>query len=78
MTNLITYGLFRVKSNSKTYTSRQSELNDKACTAIAAAGCASSSSKITHSKTNIYQKQFCRKAGGKCWYDSTMEQWSNG
>lgn len=52
----------------------KSELNNKAHIAIAAAGCASSSSKIY----GLKQKKFYRKAGGKVWYDPTMEQWSNG
>ncbi|XP_022168206.1 uncharacterized protein LOC111032242 [Myzus persicae] len=51
----------------------KSELNSKAHIAIAAAGCASSSSKIYGTK----QKQFYRKAAGKVWYDPTLEQWSN-
>jgi hypothetical protein len=49
-------------------------VNNKAIAAIAAAGCASSSSKIIVSK----QKTNIRKAAGKVWYDPTMEQWSNG
>jgi len=52
----------------------KSELNSKAHIAIAAAGCASSSSKIFSTK----QKQFYRRAAGKVWYDPTLEQWSNG
>jgi len=52
----------------------KNELNSKAHIAIAAAGCASSSSKIYGTK----QKKFYRKAAGKVWYDPTLEQWSNG
>ncbi|XP_050056467.1 RNA-binding protein 42-like isoform X2 [Aphis gossypii] len=51
----------------------KSELNSKAHIAIAAAGCASSSSKIHSTK----QKKFYRKAAGKIWYDPTLEQWPN-
>lgn len=50
------------------------ELNHKAQIAISAAGCASSSSKIYRTK----QKQLYRKAGGKVWYDPSMNQWLNG
>lgn len=64
--------LSRIKT--KCLTNKSSELNNKAHIAIAAAGCASSSSKIYDAK----QKQFFRKAGGKIWYDPTMKQWSNG
>ncbi|XP_025204838.1 RNA-binding protein 42-like [Melanaphis sacchari] len=49
------------------------ELNNKAHIAIAAAGCASSSSKVFGTK----QKKFYRKAAGKVWYDPTLAQWSN-
>lgn len=52
----------------------KNELINKAHIAIAAAGCASSSSKIYGTK----QKQFYRKAAGKVWYDPTLEQWPNG
>ncbi|XP_026820397.1 RNA-binding protein 42-like isoform X2 [Rhopalosiphum maidis] len=51
----------------------KSELNSKAHIAIAAAGCASSSSKVYSKK----QKKFYRKAAGKVWYDPTLAQWSN-
>lgn len=63
--------LFRTKTKALI---GKSELNSKAHIAIAAAGCASSSSKIYGTK----QKQFYRKAAGKVWYDPTLEQWSNG
>lgn len=53
----------------------KNDLNNKAHTAIAAAGCASSS---TCKMVGSNQKNNCRKAAGKVWYDPTMEQWSNG
>lgn len=63
--------MFRTKNKSLI---GKSELNSKAHIAIAAAGCASSSSKIHSTK----QKKFYRKAAGKIWYDPTLEQWPNG
>lgn len=60
--------------NSKYSINIKNQSNVKAHAAILAAGCASSSPKIHEAK----QKQFFRKAGGKVWYDPTMEQWSNG
>lgn len=61
----------------KCLVNKSTEVLNKADVAIAAAGCASSSSNIIMCNNNIKEKQFYRKGGGKVWYDPTMKQWSN-
>ncbi|VVC43699.1 RNA recognition motif domain [Cinara cedri] len=70
---------FISKIKTKYLVNKSTEVLNKVHVAIAAAGCASSSSKIIIPlcNNNTREKQFYRKGGGKVWYDPTMKQWPN-